>query len=313
MSKSINYTLIALAGTSCCVLFHAMAIYARTKRLHEEMVAHSSLCDEKEGSSTVAVQKEQKNQQQSDKDRDGEPVRVRETITKRQLYSRHFLLTEIGVITSPFPLRAGTPRQGLLAPHTRSILTLHPFVSREALDDLEQYNHIWVIFQFHLNPVNKGKKSNEKKRPSSNQSEDYQFKASKTKPPRAHGNKVGVFATRSPHRPNNIGLRLAYIESVETVGRKATKRTIVKLLGLDLVDCTPIYDIKPYIPSDSLPINNEIHDQIDSMNAMRQIRTPPWVSNKDDKLASVSWTNEARHILPEEQQAGLLSPMYMSP
>ena len=66
-----------------------------------------------------------------------------------------FRMKEIGIITSPYPQRAGTPRQGLLAPHSKSHLTLHSFIPKETLDDLDQYSHVWIIFQFHLNPIGK--------------------------------------------------------------------------------------------------------------------------------------------------------------
>lgn len=168
-----------------------------------------------------------------------------------------FRMKEIGIITSPYPQRAGTPRQGLLAPHSRSHLTLHSFIPKETLDDLDQYSHVWIIFQFHLNPIGKGKDSKTKRQSTLQNQEKakqdgrhhFSFTASKIKPPRAGGKKVGVLATRSPHRPNNVGLSLAKVEGISTIetgkhwsrngGRKPKKQTILKLLGLDLVDGTP--------------------------------------------------------------------------
>jgi len=220
-----------------------------------------------------------------------------------------FTMTEIGIISSPFPQRAGTPRQGLLANHVRSILTLHShIVPKETLDDLEQYSHVWIIFQFHLNPVGKAKdKKSEGKK--------LIFNSSKVCPPRAHGKKVGVFATRSPHRPNNVGLSVAKIESITTEtylveggdsdgggggggggGTKERKRTVIHLLGLDLVDQTPVYDIKPYLKTDTI----EDHDIIN----------PDWVTSQDDKLARVQWKQEAKHNLYLLQKKGLLVPFY---
>jgi tRNA-Thr(GGU) m(6)t(6)A37 methyltransferase TsaA len=209
-----------------------------------------------------------------------------------------FTMNEIGIISSPFPQRAGTPRQGLLANHVRSILTLHSdIVAKETLDDLEQYSHLWIIFQFHLNPVGKAKdKKSEGKK--------LTFHSSKVCPPRAHGKKVGVFATRSPHRPNNIGLSVAKIESITTetyldksgVGTKERKRTVIKLLGLDLVDQTPVYDIKPYLKTDA------INDP--------DIINPDWVISQDDKLARVQWQQEAKDNLYQLQKKGLLMPFY---
>eukprot|EP01083_Nonionella_stella_P203988 743926_1 len=73
-----------------------------------------------------------------------------------------FHMKEIGRISAPFGMRAGTPRQGLLAPHARSILTLHLDIPKETVDDLDQYSHVWIVFKFHLNPIGKGKSDSNK-------------------------------------------------------------------------------------------------------------------------------------------------------
>lgn len=358
MSKSTiqNVLITGLFGASCFILYHAIELHAKTKRLREDLKnRQKEVCEQNTDdqgcengeknkgqyllsrrnicANTTTHQYDSKqdfNEEAMTSETRSSSMQKSETIQttnksqgsmakKNEEMPQTFTLTEIGIITSPFPLRAGTPRQGLLAPNTRSILTLHPFIPKEALDDLEQYNHVWIIFQFHLNPVNKGKNSNtrnkKKHQQRKNENDAYQFKASKIRPPRASGKKVGVFATRSPHRPNNIGLSLAYIESIETVGHKASKRTIVKLLGLDLVDGTPVYDIKPYIPSDSLMSNIQNSENLCSpfpsnSNTIMNIKTPSWVSNKDDKLATVIWTDKAKNVVYSEQKAGFLSPLY---
>lgn len=173
---------------------------------------------------------------------------------------------------------------------------------------------LWVLFQFHLNPVAKGKDKKDKMKNHNhdksntsnantvntvNNSSNYTFNSSKIKPPRAKGRKVGVYATRSPHRLNNIGLSLAIVESIETIGHKSTKQTIIKLLGLDLVDGTPVYDIKPYIPSDCINTSTNL-----------LFKTPTWVSNENDKLTSVQWTEAAKEFIIKEQQSGSLLPLY---
>jgi hypothetical protein len=71
-----------------------------------------------------------------------------------------FIMHEIGVIQSPFPQRAECPRQGTLAPHVKSLLWLHPHLSPQILNGILEYSHVWIIFQFHLNPRNKARKSN---------------------------------------------------------------------------------------------------------------------------------------------------------
>lgn len=136
-------------------------------------------------------------------------------------------LTPIGIIESCFKDRFAVPRQSLLVPSAWSRIKLYPHVQPElALQGLDGYSHLWVIFTFHLNT-----------------NERYH---AKVHPPRLGGGTIGVFATRSPHRPNNIGLSLVEIKSVG--------RDEVEIWGADLVDGTPVYDIKPYLPSvESIP------------------------------------------------------------
>ena len=243
-----------------------------------------------------------------------------------ETYPEDYVMREIGVITSPYPQRAGkyfkrsisiilwyhlysknsnetfpgTPRQGLLAMNSRSILTLHDGISKECFDDLEQYSHVYIIFQFHLNPIGKGKDKNAIRQKGKKNKSSIQFTASKIKPPRANGKKVGVFATRSPHRPNNVGISIAKIEEVTTVSfvgenKKVKKKTVLKLRGLDLVDGTPVYDVKPYLPWDVVPTN--------------ELRSPSWVG-QDDELSKVEWKEEAKESVRSYQKRGILAPLY---
>lgn len=130
-------------------------------------------------------------------------------------------LNPIGIIQSPFIDKFGTPRQSQIAKHTHSTLLFdRQKFPLEMLDGLQIGTYIWVIFGFHLN---------QSKKP-----------IVKVHPPRLRGKKMGVFATRSPHRPNPIGLSLAKIENL--------KKNQIVVSGLDLVDQTPVYDIKPYLP-----------------------------------------------------------------
>ncbi len=246
-----------------------------------------------------------------------------------------FQMKPIGTILSPFPLRAGTPRQGLLAKHVRSILVLADDIPMEMVEDLEQYSHVWILFQFHLNPVGKGrqgqasdtnctkKKKNQSNNHNTKKISKRTFAASKIKPPRANGQKVGVLATRSPHRPNPIGLSLAMVECITTTtnksitctnssgtrqGRRAKKSTVVHLLGLDLVDGTPVYDIKPYLPFDGVAIGN-FDEKASKVNQEVQLRTPSWVV-EDGELSSVEWTDDAMESLRKCRADGLLEPFY---
>ncbi|GAB4838196.1 hypothetical protein Ancab_027725 [Ancistrocladus abbreviatus] len=137
----------------------------------------------------------------------------------------------IGIIHSCFSARNGTPRQPLLVPLARACLMFDPErVPPASLEGLEEYSHCWIIYVFHLNT------DLEKlwKEPSKSK-----FKA-KVRVPRLKGGRMGVFATRSPHRPSPIGLTVARVEAVHG--------HMVLLSGVDLVDGTPVLDIKPYLP-----------------------------------------------------------------
>lgn len=136
-------------------------------------------------------------------------------------------LRPIGVARTPFPDRVSAPRQPAAAEGARGTLELFPGHHYEhALDDLEGWERIWVIFLFHLNPPGVW-------RP-------------KVLPPRSPGKRRGVFSTRSPHRPNPIGISVLRLEAVEGL--------TVRVLDVDLIDGTPILDIKPYVPyTDAFP------------------------------------------------------------
>eukprot|EP00850_Spirogloea_muscicola_P005193 SM000023S07649 [mRNA] locus=s23:587534:590408:- [translate_table: standard] len=158
-------------------------------------------------------------------------------------------MAPIGHLRSCFTTRNGTPRQPLLVPLARAELRLAPGgVPPAALDGLGGYSHCWLLYVFHANtdlpriwkrPAHRGVRA-------------------KVQVPRLNGEKVGVFATRSPHRPVPIGLSLAkvtrklHLEPVATI--EAVEGDRLLLSGIDVVDGTPILDVKPYLPySDSLP------------------------------------------------------------
>lgn len=132
----------------------------------------------------------------------------------------------IGTIRSCFTDKFGVPRQPGLIKEARGTIELcPPFDREEAVRELSAFSHIWVIFQFHKS-----------------QKEDWK---PTVRPPRLGGNKkVGVFATRSNFRPNPVGLSVVKLESVETDGGKVR----IHISGMDLLDGTPVIDIKPYIP-----------------------------------------------------------------
>lgn len=139
----------------------------------------------------------------------------------------------IARMRSDFPTKFGIPRQSGLVGELESTIVFEPaFRNPDALRGIEGYSHLWIIWQF---------------------SQAVRQEWSPTvRPPRLGGNtRMGVFATRSPFRPNNLGLscvKLLRTEHTETEG------TVLHVAGADLMDGTPIFDIKPYIPySDSVP------------------------------------------------------------
>jgi tRNA (adenine37-N6)-methyltransferase len=133
-----------------------------------------------------------------------------------------FSFSPIGYIETCFKERFGTPRQPGLAPSSWGQLTLRPELNLStALEGLEGFSHLWLVFVFHQN-MNKGVNA-------------------KIAPPRMGGEKIGLFATRTPHRPNPIGLSVVRLERIEG--------STLFMSGVDLIDGTPILDIKPYVPS----------------------------------------------------------------
>lgn len=188
-------------------------------------------------------------------------------------------LKPIARIRSPFKGRCGTPRQGLLAPNAKYVLclciglglnctvpthtplpptttanhthphpinpntnrgtiVLEPGICRTSLDQVGEFSHLWVLFLFDQNTNWTDALCSE--------SERFTFTA-KIAPPRLFGKRVGVFSTRSPHRPNPVGLTVVRIDAVDT------KTGCIHVSGVDMTDGTPILDVKPYIPYDVVP------------------------------------------------------------
>jgi len=132
----------------------------------------------------------------------------------------------IGTVKSPFKDKFGTPRQSQIAKKTVSKIVLDKKLAPpETIEGLEPNTYVWVLFWFHLN-----KQKN---------------RITKVHPPRLRGKSMGVLATRSPHRPNPIGLSLGKITDIQ--------KNIISIQGLDLVDKTPVLDIKPYLPENDIP------------------------------------------------------------
>ncbi|WCJ42416.1 tRNA (adenine(37)-N6)-methyltransferase [Euphorbia peplus] len=191
-------------------------------------------------------------------------------------------MTPIGFVQSCFSTRNGTPRQPLLVPLARACLIFNSSrVPPASLEGLSEYSHCWIIYVFHLN-TDLQKLWKEPSR--------SKFKA-KVRVPRLKGGRMGVFATRSPHRPCPIGLTVAKVEAVEG--------NVVLLSGVDLVDGTPILDIKPYLPY---------------CDSIQEAAVPKWVT-EDSMLtvASVSFSEGFSSSLTDCWQTAGKKSLYASP
>lgn len=134
----------------------------------------------------------------------------------------------IGYMKSPYREKFGIPRQPNLVQVESYIEMIEPYNDLLAFEGIEEFSHLWLIWQFHENK---------------NQQDSPQFRP-QVRPPRLGGNKkIGVFATRSMYRPSPMGLSVVQLKDVKKVGKSVR----VYVTGSDLLDGTPILDIKPYI------------------------------------------------------------------
>ncbi len=175
----------------------------------------------------------------------------------------------IARMKSDFPSKFGIPRQSGLVESLRSTVVFEPeFRNPDALRGIEGFSHLWLIWQF---------------------SEAVRSGWSATvRPPRLGGNtRMGVFATRSPFRPNSIGL-----SSVKLLGIEYTQScgTVLHVGGADLMDGTPIFDIKPYIPY------SDCH--CDAIGG--------FADNAEDFLLNVEFPPDLLQLLPPEKQSAAI-------
>lgn len=131
-------------------------------------------------------------------------------------------LKAVGILRTPFAEKFGVPRQsGIVDEAEGRVEFLPEFASSDFVRGLEAFSHVWLITGFHRNPPWDG--------------------AATVRPPRLGGNeRVGVFASRSPLRPNGLGLSLVRLLAIEPGA--------LRVAGIDCVDGTPVFDVKPYLP-----------------------------------------------------------------
>lgn len=196
--------------------------------------------------------------------------------SERENVRRMPVMKQIAHMVSDFPEKFGIPRQSTLVEELESYVVFEPeYRNEDALRGLEQYSYIWVIWEF---------------------SEAVREEWSPTvRPPRLGGNtRMGVFATRSPFRPNPIGLSCVRLEALE---RHPDYGMMLKVRGADLMDGTPILDIKPYLPYvDSHP---------DALGGF---------AGKFEKYAlQVEFPSELLSMVPEGKQAALIKILSNDP
>lgn len=185
-----------------------------------------------------------------------------------------FVIAPVAHIKNSYKEKFGVPRQSGLAPSVSSeIVFCEEYRDENALRGIEQYSHIWLIWGF---------------------SENGEEWSPTVRPPRLGGNKrVGVFATRSPFRPNHLGLSCVKLEGVE----KTAEGNVLVVSGADLVDNTPIYDIKPYLPYvDSIP---------EALGGFSE-------EHKND-CVEVDFSKEVRSLLTENQLKELTELLSLDP
>ncbi len=182
----------------------------------------------------------------------------------------------IATMRSDFSTKFGIPRQSGMVDSLRSTIVFEPeYRNADALRGIEDFSHLWIIWQF---------------------SESVTDRWSPTvRPPRLGGNtRIGVFATRSPFRPNSLGL-----SCVKLIGLEETRDlgTVIHVAGADLMDGTPIFDIKPYIPyADAHP---------DALGG--------FTSSARDFILKVNFPDDLLSKLPKEKQTSIVDLLSHDP
>lgn len=244
-----------------------------------------------------------------------------------------FRYSAIGVAVSPFPKRRGCPRQGALCPAVRTLLVMRPGLASEAFSGLEEFSHAWILFHFDENTTSL-KHSAAAVTASSSAAAHLVGVPLRVHPPGLGGAARGLFATRTPHRPNAVGLTLVRLGRVSAVkapwppawwveggssssssggassasSAAADARSgcvAVEVWGCDLVDGTAVLDIKPYLGT-GLDAPIESSDE--------SVRIPTWIEDNRSESAriDVRFADAVLERLPPAPIASGLAPLHSS-
>lgn len=185
-----------------------------------------------------------------------------------------YTITPVAVIKNGYKEKFGVPRQSGLAPSVESqIVFLEDFRDENMIRDIESFSHLWLIWGFSQN--------NGEWSPT-------------VRPPKLGGNKrTGVFATRSPYRPNSLGLTVVKLNEV----KPSKDGKVLVVSGADLVDGTPIFDIKPY-----LPYVDSVQDAVGSFS-----------DEHKNEFLNVVFTNDIEKTLSENEKIELVEILSLNP
>lgn len=180
----------------------------------------------------------------------------------------------VAIFRAPLPEKFGLPRQAGLAESLQGTVVLEPeFRAPEALRGMDGFDYLWLIWGFHLN-------------------KETASEGLTVRPPRLGGNeRVGVFASRSPYRPNPLGLSSVRIERVDAAAGE------IHVLGADLADGTPIYDIKPYLPYADC----------------RSEATGGFAANAPEARLRVEFPEELLETVPQDKRDALIGVLSQDP
>jgi tRNA-Thr(GGU) m(6)t(6)A37 methyltransferase TsaA len=185
-------------------------------------------------------------------------------------------LKVIAHIRTDMPEKFGIPRQSGLAKNLKGTIVFEPeYRNPDALKGIEEFNYIWLIWEF--------------------QGTERESRSPTVRPPRLGGNtRVGVFATRSPFRPNSIGLSSVKLDGVEYASPEGP---LLHVSGIDLKDNTPIYDIKPYL--------HYVDSHEDAWDG--------FAGNTKDYRLDVDFPKELLSKIPEDRRAGIIEILSQDP